>query len=82
MTTHGHREGLPHNSQQDRIDERAPHGHDYLTDERKVDVHVERGIVTLQGTVSSDSEAQVILNAVLNTAGVRDVRNNLETRTL
>jgi osmotically-inducible protein OsmY len=53
-----------------------------LTDERKVDVHVERGIVTLQGTVSSGSEAQVILNAALNTVGVRDIRNDLETRTL
>jgi osmotically-inducible protein OsmY len=50
-----------------------------LSNERKVDVQVKRGIVTLSGAVSSDSEAQVILNAVLNTVGVRDVRNNVET---
>ena len=52
-----------------------------LADRKAVHVQVRQGVVTLSGRVPSDSAAKVVLNAVVNTAGVKDIRNHVETRT-
>ena len=50
-------------------------------DDEIVDVRVEQGDVTLSGSVSSNSASQIVCNAVINTVGVKDLRNNLAVRT-
>jgi osmotically-inducible protein OsmY len=49
-------------------------------DDETVNVRVEQGIVTLSGSVSSNSASQIACNDAINSVGVRDLRNNLEVK--
>jgi len=44
-------------------------------DDGTMDVTVEQGVVTLSGSVSSESASQIAANAAINTAGVKELRN-------
>jgi osmotically-inducible protein OsmY len=44
-----------------------------------IDVHVEHGVVTLEGRVETDTISRDIEALVLSMPGVTDVRNNLRT---
>jgi osmotically-inducible protein OsmY len=48
-------------------------------DTGRIEVEAEGGVVTLLGSVPTHSAKQAVCNAVLNKAGVRDLRNNLQT---
>jgi hyperosmotically inducible periplasmic protein len=51
---------------------------DDLVKATKIDVDTMRGVVTLNGTVSSRAELDKALSIARNTAGVTSVRNNLK----
>lgn len=48
-------------------------------DAGRIEVEAKGGVVTLLGSVPTHSAKQAVCNAVLNKAGVRDLRNNLQT---
>lgn len=49
-------------------------------DAETVDVRVEEGVVTLSGSVSSNSASQIACNVAFNTVGVKDLQSNLAVR--
>jgi osmotically-inducible protein OsmY len=72
--------GLANIAIADDVDDALQKNLRLAVNQRHVDIHVDKGVVTIEGEVRSEQDRQAIDPTVRNTAGVAAVKNNLRVK--